>query len=96
MVEKQVIALKFQRIIGTIVVLASPLSVGSLASLVGIIESTVICIFVCQHSVLSIPTDHIHPVRLLHFWFRDFLFDKQKKDSSPFWVDEKKTRENSK
>ncbi len=88
-VEEKELALNFQEIVGTIVVLANPLSVGSLASLLGIQKSDVACILDLLHSVLSIPTSQAQPVRLLHLSFRDFLVDPEKKEKSLFWVDEK-------
>jgi NACHT domain len=92
-VEKEKLAMDFQEVVGTIVVLASPLSIVSLASLLGIPEDDVACRLDLLHSVLSIPTNRAAPVRLLHLSFRDFLLDRQKREKSLFWVDEKKTHE---
>ncbi|KAI9768893.1 MAG: hypothetical protein M1839_003847 [Geoglossum umbratile] len=92
-VEKEKLAIDFQEIVGTIAVLASPLSIISLASLLGIPEDDVARRLDLLHSVLSIPTNRAAPVRLLHLSFRDFLLDRQKREKSLFWVDERKTHE---
>ncbi|KAI9784843.1 MAG: hypothetical protein M1839_001573, partial [Geoglossum umbratile] len=92
-VEKEKLAIDFQEVVGTIAVLASPLSIISLASLLGIPEDDVACRLDLLHSVLSIPTNRAAPVRLLHLSFRDFLLDRQKREKSLFWVDERKTHE---
>ncbi|KAI9782331.1 MAG: hypothetical protein M1839_005204 [Geoglossum umbratile] len=92
-VENENLAMEFQEVVGAIAVLASPLSVISLASLLGIPEDDVACRLDLLHSVLSVPTNRAAPVRLLHLSFRDFLLDRQKREKSLFWVDERKTHE---
>ena len=93
-VEEKALAAEFQRIVGTIVILASPLSVAALARVLRIQKSKVTRMLDPLHSVLSIPTSQAHPVRLLHLSFRDFLLDDRiKGKKSLFWVDEKKTHE---
>ncbi|KAI9857277.1 MAG: hypothetical protein M1813_008315 [Trichoglossum hirsutum] len=86
-------ASEFQEIVGSIVVLESPLSVVSLAHLLGIPKDDVSCRLDSLHSVLSIHDSQDVPVRLLHLSFRDFLVDPQKKGKSSFWVDERETHE---
>jgi hypothetical protein len=86
--EKERLLQEFQEIVGSIVVLADPLSTVSFASLLGIPRKTVECKLDSLHSVLSIPTDRDSPVRLLHLSFREFLLDPEKREKSPFWVDE--------
>ncbi|KAF3282315.1 hypothetical protein TWF970_001725 [Orbilia oligospora] len=82
---------EFQKIIGTIINLATPLSTASLANLLGIPKKKVDSRLDFFHSVLSVPEDPKEPVRLLHLSFRDFLVGshfKQHGDGSLFWVDE--------
>jgi hypothetical protein len=92
-VEKEQIAKEFQEVVGTIVVLANPLSISSLASLLCIAEDEITCRLDFLHSVLSIPTNQVYPIRLLHLSFRDFLFEALTRGKTPFWVDETKTHD---
>jgi hypothetical protein len=82
----------FQDVIGSIVILESPLSTTSLACLLQVPKEEVKCQLNSLHSVLSVPHDKNAPVRLLHLSFRDFLVDPRKQGQSPFWVDEKNTQ----
>ena len=82
---------EFREVVGTIVILESPLSIVSLTHLLNIPKEDISCRLDLLHSVLNIPTDEDMPVRLLHLSFRDFLVDDQKRGKSPFWVDEKET-----
>jgi hypothetical protein len=82
---------EFREVVGTIVILADPLSTISLASLLDIPKEDVNGRLDSLHSVLSIPTNEDAPVRLLHLSFRDFLVDPQTRGKSPFWVDERET-----
>ncbi|KAM0175389.1 hypothetical protein ACHAPC_009632 [Botrytis cinerea] len=81
----------FKQVVGSIVILASPLSATSLDRLLGVPEGTVDSRTDLLHSVLNIPSRPDHPVRLLHLSFRDFLIDTEKRETNPFWVDEKDT-----
>jgi len=91
--EKERLAQEFRVIVGSIVILANPLSTSSLASLLGISKETIHCRLKLLHSVLSVPAAQDTPVRLLHLSFRDFLLDTGKRGKSPFWVDEMETHE---
>ncbi|KAF7514113.1 hypothetical protein GJ744_004438 [Endocarpon pusillum] len=82
---------EFRAIVGSIVVLESPLSICSLATLLEIPKEDVSCRLDSLHSVLSIPKNEDAPIRLLHLSFREFLIDTQKRGKSPFWVDERDT-----
>ncbi|KAF2185167.1 vegetative incompatibility protein HET-E-1 [Zopfia rhizophila CBS 207.26] len=82
----------FQEIIGSIVVLKSPLSISSLAYLLKLPKEDIRCRLDSLHSVLSISANEDVPVRLLHLSFRDFLVDPQKRGKSLLWVDETDTR----
>ncbi|MCJ1346929.1 hypothetical protein MMC31_005149, partial [Peltigera leucophlebia] len=82
---------EFREIVGSIVVLESPLSIGSLANLLNIPKEDASCRLDLLNSVLNIPIDEDMPIRLLHSTFRDFLLDIQKRGKSPFWINEKET-----
>ena len=84
---------EFREVIGSIVVLESPLPIASLAHLLNIPKEDISCKLDLLHSVLNIPIDEDMPIRLLHLSFRDFLLDIQKRGKSPFWVDEKEMHE---
>lgn len=84
---------EFRDIVGSIVVLETPLSTKSLARLLGISKYDVSCRLDSLHSVLNIPDRDDMPVRLLHLSFREFLVDASKKEKSPFWVDERARHE---
>ena len=86
-------AREFQDIVGSIVVLATPLSIPSLASLLATSNEDIRCTLDNLHSVLSIPDDENTPVRLLHLSFRDFLVDPKRRGQSAFWVDERQVHE---
>ena len=86
--EKEKLSLEFRNIVGSIIVLETPLSIISLASLLDVPQEDIRCRLDSLHAVLSIPTDERIPVSLLHLSFRDFLLDSQKRGKSPFWVDE--------
>ncbi len=85
--EKEKLSLDFRNIVGSIVVLETPLSVISLTALLDLQKEDVRCRLDSLHSVLSIPTDERLPVRLLHLSFRDFLLDSPTREKSPFTVD---------
>jgi len=89
--EKRGIVEEFQQVVGSIVILASPLSATSLDRLLGVSEGTVESRTDLLHSVLSIPSRPDHPIRLLHLSFRDFLVDTEKRNTNPFWVNEADT-----
>ncbi|KAB8293705.1 hypothetical protein EYC80_009191 [Monilinia laxa] len=84
----------FKQVVGSIVILASPLSATSLDRLLGVPEGTVGSRTDLLHSILSIPSRPDHPIRLLHLSFRDFLTDTEKRETNPFWVDEKDAHKN--
>ncbi|KAF2196171.1 vegetative incompatibility protein HET-E-1, partial [Delitschia confertaspora ATCC 74209] len=78
----------FRELVGSIVILESPLSAVSLSRLLQIPQKQVKCRLDSLHSVLHIPEGEDVPIRLLHLSFREFLVDSQKQGKSPFWVDE--------
>jgi hypothetical protein len=83
----------FRELIGSIVVLESPLSSASLACLLRVPRDEVKCQLDSLHSVLSVPDSEDVPIRLLHLSFREFLVNPQKQGKNPSWVDEKSTHQ---
>ena len=84
---------EFRRIVGSIVILESPLSTRSLARILRVSKDAVDDRLDLLQSVLSVPPSPDSPVRVLHLSFRDFLVDPEKRETNPFWVDEKRTHE---
>lgn len=80
----------FRKTVGAIICLAEPLSVNSLASLLGLKEKTVWYRLNPLHSVLQIPSDSNTAVRSFHLSFAEFLLDDQNRNQ-PFHVDEQAT-----
>jgi hypothetical protein len=76
-----------REVVGTIILLESPLSVMSLSKLIGIPTSSINARLNSLHSVLNIPKKDTQPVRLFHLSFRNFLLDTNTRDKTPFWVD---------
>jgi hypothetical protein len=66
---------EFHEIIGVIILLAMPLSVNALATLIDRKEESVQARVQSFRSVLSVPGDPDVPVRTLHQSFRDFLLN---------------------
>ncbi|KAK6337297.1 hypothetical protein TWF730_002703 [Orbilia blumenaviensis] len=93
------LATQFRQIVGTIVNLATPLSIPSISHLLSISEETVDRRLKPLHSVLDIPSDknrHI-PVRTFHLSFRDFLSDELLRTNpkfGEFWIDTTKAHQN--
>ncbi|KAJ3568906.1 hypothetical protein NPX13_g6262 [Xylaria arbuscula] len=87
--EKNEVLRLFKHLVGSIVLLANPLSTSALAHLLNIPKIAIDNQLDFLHSVLSIPLLPDSPVRLLHLSFRDFLVDPSKRVETPFWVDEK-------
>ncbi|KAJ3491271.1 hypothetical protein NLG97_g5627 [Lecanicillium saksenae] len=81
---------EFRAIVGSIILLANPLSTDTLAKLLDIPRADIDNRLSLMHSVLSIPVAATGPVRLLHLSFRDFLLDPSD-PSMPFKVNKKDT-----
>lgn len=82
---------QFRSIVGSIVILVSPLSTRSLSRILRIDQGIIDGQLRMLHSVLSVPQSAKAPVRLLHLSFRDYLVNSENKGQNPFWVDEEKT-----
>jgi hypothetical protein len=76
-------------LLGSIVVLSSPLSVFSLHRLLSVKKPDIDQVLEDLHAILDIPKVDINPVRLHHPSFRDFLLDNKRCEDPNFWVDEK-------
>ncbi|KAJ5961138.1 NACHT and WD40 domain protein [Penicillium vulpinum] len=87
--QKKQITREFQDIVGTIIILESPLSVISISALLGMSEHVIKLRLRSLNSVLSIPQDEIMPIRLFHTSFRDFLLDPQTCEKTSFAIDGK-------
>jgi hypothetical protein len=89
--EKDRLVDEFRDVVGSIVLLAEPLSISSLARLLNISKAAIDGRLRSLHSVLRVPSNADYPVRLFHLSFRDFLVDPARRATNPFYVDEKKT-----
>ncbi|KAI3054171.1 hypothetical protein CBS147352_3829 [Aspergillus niger] len=85
--RKQMIVDEFREVVGTIVILESPLSVASLSEVLGIPARVINIRLSRLHAVLNIPDDDAMPVGLFHLSFRDFLLDPETREKTEFWVD---------
>lgn len=92
--RKQQLVQQFQEIVGTIVMLETPLSIISLAKLTGASERAIDLRLDSFHSVIRIPQDRTMPVRPFHLSFRDFLLDPETRKHTPLWIDEKAVHQN--
>ena len=77
----------------TIVVLSSPLSIRSLTKLLNIAQDQMNQILNYLHAILEIPKDSIHPLRLHHPSFRDFLLNQKRCKDLNFEIDEKQAHQ---
>ncbi|KAE8386476.1 NACHT and WD40 domain protein [Aspergillus alliaceus] len=91
--QKKQLVQEFQEVVGTIVMLQSPLSIISLSRLINLPERMVSLRLNSLHSVLSVPDDANLPVRLFHLSFRDFLINSETREKTPFWVNEEDTHQ---
>jgi hypothetical protein len=76
-------------VLGTIIMLESPLSVVSLSILTRILKESINLRLNSLYSVLSILTDDTKPVRIFHLSFRDFLLNLDTRDKTPLWINKK-------
>ncbi|RGP58943.1 vegetative incompatibility protein het-e-1 [Fusarium sporotrichioides] len=78
-----------REVLGSIVILYSPLSMHSLANLLSMPLREVQDTLADLHTIFNIPRQSSRPVRLHHPTFRDFLLDKTRCRDPDLWVDEK-------
>ena len=87
--EKKEVYKNLKRILGSIVVLLSPLSAVALATLLHIPRDGINQTLENLHAILDIPQEHGRPIRLHHPSFRDFLLDGKRCNDANLRVDEK-------
>ncbi|KAI1737960.1 vegetative incompatibility protein HET-E-1 [Xylaria scruposa] len=80
---------RFRDIVGTIILLAEPLSVRALSRILHISLPDIQNQLKLLHSVFAIPSTADAPVRTFHLSFRDFLLDPTKQDTHEFWINGK-------
>lgn len=88
--DKEQWCTEFRVIVGSIVVLLSPLSISWLSKLLNVSKFDIGCRLDSLHSVIHVPNHGKDPIRILHLSFRDFLLDSRKEGKSPLWIDERK------
>jgi NACHT domain len=88
-VEKEDRYLVLKQVLGTIVLLFSPLSISSLPGLLYLPKETIVGGLADLHAILDIPKNTGRPLRLHHPSFRDFLLSKDRCNDPNFWVDER-------
>jgi hypothetical protein len=91
--EKEDIYSVVKQILGTLVLLYSPLSTNSLSELLCLSLETIDRGLADLHAILDIPKDQNYPLRLHHPSFRDFLLNKDRCTDPNFWVDEKQAHQ---
>jgi hypothetical protein len=86
--KKMRLAEEYRKVLGTIIILETPLSVISLSILTGMQQDLINRRLRFLHSVLRISTDETEPVRLFHLSFRDFLLDPDTRGMTLLWINE--------
>ncbi|GKT47880.1 vegetative incompatibility protein HET-E-1 [Colletotrichum spaethianum] len=87
--EKKEVCGTLREVLGSIVVLFSPLSIDSLSHLLPMSSSDIKDTLADCHAILNIPTQTNRPIRPHHPTFRDFLLNKDRCYDAAFWVDDK-------
>jgi hypothetical protein len=91
--RKRELVKEFHEVVGTIIILQSPLSIISLSKILDVSKELIYARLSRLHSVLNIPDNEAMSVRLFHLSFREFLLDPEKRGKTEFWVDGKKTHQ---
>jgi hypothetical protein len=91
--EKEDLCYTLREILGSIVVLSSPLSADALTKLLYIPKRDIDQALRDLHAILDIPGDQTHPLRLHHPSFRDFLLNKERCSDSNFQVDDRQAHQ---
>jgi hypothetical protein len=91
--EKEEFYSKMRYMLGSIVVLLSPLSTHSLRTLLHISEEDINETLEDLHAILDIPRDRTRPLHLHHPSFCDFLLNKDRCSDPKFWVDKKQAHQ---
>lgn len=80
---------EYHIVLGTIILLESPLSLYALANFLGRPENFLETRLNSLHSVLDIPLNKMMPIRAFHLSLRDFLVNADTRENTPLWIDEK-------
>jgi hypothetical protein len=78
-----------KKVLGTIVLLYSPLPVNSISVLLRLPKGDIERRLAELHAILDVPKDTHRPLRLYYPSFHDFLLNKDRCGDSKLWVDEK-------
>jgi len=89
--EKEEVYDILKRILGSLVLLLSPLSISSLSRLLQLRNEDIDSTINDLHAILNIPQDPTSPLRLHHPSFCDFLLNKDR--CGDFWVNEKEAHQ---
>lgn len=84
--DESQIYVDFQTIVGAVVTVAEPLSMGSLAILLNVPIEVVAARLKPMHAVLEVPTDSSSSVRPLHLSLAEFLSGRELQNQ-PFYID---------
>ncbi|GKT54371.1 vegetative incompatibility protein HET-E-1 [Colletotrichum tofieldiae] len=87
--EKKEVYRMLREVLGSIIILFSPLSIESLSHLLPLSSSEINETLMDCHAILNIPDQTHRPIRPHHPTFRDFLLNKNRCYDVSFWVDEK-------
>jgi hypothetical protein len=85
--EKEEHCEMLRHILGSLVVMKSPLTARSLSGLLDMTEEDIRSILEDLHAILDVPADEMRPLRIHHPSLRDFLLDKSRCTDADFWVD---------
>jgi hypothetical protein len=91
--ERDELCRDFRQIVGSMVLLADPLSTVSLAKLLCTTKRKVERQLYLLHSVICVPLDPDTPIHLLHLSFREFLVKQSKCRQRWFAIDENTTHQ---
>jgi hypothetical protein len=91
--EQEQSKVQLRLILGSLVILFSPLSVLSLSRLIKLPENDVEQVLEDLHAILDVPTESINPVRLHHPSFRDYLLENERSASADVWVDKEQAHQ---
>jgi hypothetical protein len=91
--ERQRLYSMLKEILGSIVLLLSPLSIEALSKLLNITKHNVDRALKDLHAILDISEHHTRQLRLHHPSFRDFILNKDRCNDPNFWVDENRAHQ---
>ncbi|KAK4200781.1 WD40-repeat-containing domain protein [Triangularia verruculosa] len=91
--EKQEVYDILREVLGSIVVLSSPLSMVALSNLLNMPLSDIKETLADLHTIFQIPSQPSRPIRLHHPTFRDFLLDKSRCSELEFSVHEREAHQ---